>query len=278
MGYGHPRHTIHDVYLEKVLDQIDQRQTTEAMEIGNYAESPLIDWCCKKIDATALRNQRRVAKCKILASNVDALLLDRNEGIEAKSTSRPDEYGAEMSDEVPVPVMLQCNHHMYCAGLDVVWVPLLTVEYGFLSFRLFRVPRSDTIIESIVETDHRFWHDHVLPKVPPDDFMPSMETLRRIRREPNKTVEIPEDLARAYEINRLDCKAADETFDMTRRAILAAMGDAEAGVVSGLGMFTFFEQRSPPKYDRTAMVADGVFEQYATIGSHRVLRWKAEKE
>lgn len=224
-----PWRSASDVYLEKVANTEDI-EGVEAIEIGNAFEKPLIEWASEQLGIEFELNVRKVKPGTMFAANLDALEKKRGakQGGEAKTTSMPKEYGAEGTDQVPDRVIVQAQHQMYVANLDVVWVPVLMAQYDRLQRKMFKVERNEKIIEGVEEGGAGFWNDHVLPRVPPDDYMPSPDVLARVRRVPGSIIAVDPELVANFETAKEKAAEWGETMKSHRVALLAAAGDAES--------------------------------------------------
>jgi putative phage-type endonuclease len=257
-----------DVYWDKIQppSENESNPTSEAAIIGNLCEGAVLDWFTMETGKKILKNQQRVHDNKIMAANFDALVIDENEGVEAKTTGiiNPfdrEEWGEPGTDAVPERVIVQCQHQMaVLPKLEIVWVPVLL---GGVGFRLYQVERNNELIKSLEEIEVNFWNSYVSARVAPDDYLPAIDTIKSISRIPSKTVSlenfIVEDWLKAKEAKSIAEKAEEEA----KRVLLAALGDAEAGECS-MGTLTYFEQK------RKSYVVQA--------STYRVARFKERKE
>ena len=75
-----------------------------------------------------------------------------------------------------------------------------------------------------------------------DDFRPSLEVLKRVKREPNKIIDLPGELLAEYELVEQQHKTAEKLRKDMQARIIAALGDAEGARIGGNGaMFTYLE-------------------------------------
>ena len=224
-----PFKTDADVCVSKTTDMADLQPTTP-MQIGNYLEEGLLRLAASEMGYKDIRcGYYRVSKDNgLFAANIDAIIVDRPEAIEAKVVSGESRtlqmWGANGTDEVPDHVMCQVQHQMYCADLETVHV----AAYLAGKFRIYHVPRDDELIHYQVGYCVWWWDEHVVRGIWPDNNMPSIETLKRIRRSPKSVAKIDGSLADAYsEAVRKHC-VAERKLKQAKQAVLAAMVDAEA--------------------------------------------------
>lgn len=224
-----------DVYLSKVeaLDDL----TSPKAEAGNRLEPVLLEYAAEYVGRPLLDRGTMHTK-GLLACNLDGRFSE-TEIIEAKTTGIVDGWGDDESDEIPDKVLVQVHHQFHVTGAAVAWVPVILARFG-LTFRMFRVERNEQLVEIVAAKGIEFMERHVLARKPPTGI-PSLEVLKRIRREPGKWVEVPDDLVAAWTEAKDAEKAAKEGRDEAQAALLAALGDAEGARYSG-GELTYLEQ------------------------------------
>jgi len=178
----------------------------------------------------------------IRIANLDGATRD-NEIVEAKTTTIADEWGDQLTDQVPERVLAQVHHQLGVAGPDfrVAYIPVLLPGFKSLDFRLYRVERNDELVAAVAAAAVDFMENHIRPELPPDDFRPSLEVAKRIRREPDVVVDIPEDLFTAYKEAQAAASAAEKAKKAAQAELLAALGTAEGGSCA-LGSVTYLEQ------------------------------------
>ncbi|HAX81689.1 MAG TPA: hypothetical protein DCY40_03855 [Actinobacteria bacterium] len=238
-----PYKSAYDVYLEKTLatDDIDDN---EAIDIGNRFERPLLEWAAEQLGITVELDDPAYlevsrADDSIAAANLDArqvvftgggggLPTPGDVGLEAKTTSNPQEWGDQLVDEVPDRVAVQTTWQCYVADLRLVWVPVLMAKRDRLHRRLYRVDRDPALLDVIVPRCHAWWEHHVVGGVPPSDSVPSLELLARVRRIPDKVAAIDAEVVEAWDAARAVRLAAEKDEEAAKALLLAALGDAEA--------------------------------------------------
>lgn len=247
----------------------------DAAHAGNLLEPSILDWFQQQSGLDIVRNQRRVRD--IFRASHDALVKAKPQGVEAKAPGilwpeSTGEWGEPETDEIPQEYVVQCQVQAFVSDLELVWVPALIAHRGFM---LYKVERDEEAIRGIVERCAEFWHNHVMPKVPPADSVPSIEIIKRLRRTTGKSVELDEVAARvveAWDTTRDQRLGLEKGEDALKASILNAMGDAEIGVLPDGREFCYLEQKGAPRVDFDALKADGLFDKYVTQGAHRVAR------
>lgn len=267
----------YEVWLEKTGKLEDAPLASEAADIGNMIEGALLDWASSEIGVPIVKNQRRVHPDLPFAANHDAIARTRPEGFEAKTTGiltphlARDEWGEPGTDEVPERVIVQCHHQMIVSDLNVVWVPALIGGRGRI---IYRVERNQDLCNAMTERLVTFWRECVEAGIPPDGDAPSLECLKRVRREPKTETAIPQDLLSRWLETKAIASAANDQEEQARAALLTALGDAEKGNTP-IGSVTYLEQ-SRRDIDRLKLRED--FPEAATacerVTTYRVLRFK----
>lgn len=218
--------TAYDVYLSKTAD-LEELKSKPAIEIGNDFEAPLLRWAARELGVEIRSNVEVIpAHDSVMAANLDALVVGRPQALEAKTGTGLD-YGDPETDQVPERVIVQCQHQMYVSELELVWVPVLVAKFDRLTREMYKVTRNEKLIELIRERDHAFWEEHVLPRIPPADLLPSLGVLRRVRRIPETLAFVDPGLVLAWKEAHAAVKAAEGEKEKAVAALVAALGNME---------------------------------------------------
>jgi len=265
-----------DVYWSKVQPADGDGESSEAMELGEQLEGPLVDWAGQQVGIQFTKNQLRVSQDQpILSASMDGLNAECRVGCEAKTAGilwpTREAWGASGSDEVPDRVAIQVHHQMFVGELDRVVVPALIGGRGRV---LYEIKRDDDVIEMIVVAAIKFWQEHVQQRVPPPEVAPHLEVLKAIRRVPEKVVELDSVVMKQWREADAAAKDATKRADICKRAVIAGLGDAEGGT-SEAGSVSYLRQ-SRSHFDAKKFQVDypGLYEQYTRVGSFPVLRFK----
>lgn len=235
------------VFLEKVYDVEDLPQKG-AIARGNRYERALLDFAQ---DSLGVELQRDVhvqhPTVEHIAVNLDARLTGPRcrEGVEAKTTNFSEEFGEPGTDVVPDRVLCQAHLQMDAADLEIVWVPVLLARFGRLEESIYRVDRNEDLIMTLRNLAEEFWHEYVLPKIPPPaDGPPALEVIKRIRRTEGTVVAVDSLLVTNWRAKNAVRLAAEKEEKAAQSAVLAALGEAEIGDYGDPDkVLTYFEQK-----------------------------------
>lgn len=241
MGFD-PFKSPADVFYEKsgLLDGRDV--PTKVMDDGSLMELSTLAFAARTLGKLDTKAPERIGLDGLLVDHPDAIALKQNNvPVEAKSQQYKNNelWGEKDSDQVPERVVIQAHSHMLCCESDICYVPVYLVFRGFV---MFKVQRSDAIIDAIKQSAMEFWQNNVQKKICPADCKPSIEILKRLKHIPNKIIDIPESVAAGWieaRKHRIESEAQEE---LAEASLLATLGDAEAGNFKG-GKITNFEQK-----------------------------------
>jgi putative phage-type endonuclease len=235
-----------DVWLEKTGRVVRDDKDSPIQEVGHAFETAVIDLFAKRKGVTVERNVFLVNE--MFCANLDGLIDGPfPEIVEAKTTGKDEEWGPEGTDEIPERILIQVHEQMYvtsCATgreCHVAWVPVLIPGFRHLEVRTYRVERNGVLMDAAIGIGSKFWNEHIVTDTPPDVFLPSLDMLKRARREPDKIVDVSDSLVeRWFEANEKE-KAAKKEAEQAKVALIASLGDAEGGQYSK-GIVTYYSQ------------------------------------
>lgn len=248
------------VYLEKTGELEQQDKPAKWLAAGNAMEDAVLAYASEELGLGIIRNQFRVSKGEdggILSATLDALADNRTEAIEAKTVnvvalrSLGDEYqwGGEANQAfggVPVHYYLQVQQQCYVAGLERVHIAAMLIDRG-IDFAIRTVERDEETINMIVQKGMEFWTGHVMPMIPPEDMDgPSLEIVRRFRRETGKSIVLSprqNDIVASWEQARDARLFAKKHEDRYQAMLLMEMGDAEVAVLPDGREITYRETK-----------------------------------
>ncbi len=273
-----PYRSAHDVYLSKVHD-LEDIEGNAAIDIGNRFEAPLLAWAAEELGFEIEVNVGVDGPDGLFAANLDAKVVGKRVGIEAKTTSNAGEYGEPGTDQVPNRVIIQAHHQMMVAGLELVYVPVLLARFDRLHREMYVIERNDQVVDAITTRGKAFWTDHVAARVPPPDVVPSLDVVRRVRRVAGTEAIVPSKLAEDLEAAKAATRAAKKTEDEAKAAMLAAMGDCEAADCGDPKFwYTFLEQtRTSIDAKRLRVEHPRIANTFTKVSRFRVLRRSKRK-
>lgn len=284
------------VWAEK-CGMLEPEQTTdESMEAGNMLEPVVLDFAERRLG----RLERQVLvpdpSGSRLGSLLDGRVISNNRPVEGKTSGIVGpihgDWGEPGTDEFPDNYVVQCQVHLACTGSDLCHLMVLLGSRGFVEYQ---TEPSDALINTMRDVAADFFDGWVIPRRDPrdgwadrlvahgitletDPCTPTLNVVKRLRRVPDKRIDLPEPERftewQALRQARLDAEKAE---DAAHAAILADIGDAQAGMLPGGVYVERCVERGAFSYDRKAMEADGVFEKYATQGTRNILRVRKQK-
>jgi putative phage-type endonuclease len=272
-----PWRTPYDIWLDKT-GQLPDFEPNEEMEIGTILEDGVLTWAEKSL-GMLLRNQSMVVQGLPIGTNIDAIVVADGNPVEAKTTAviggmASDEWGDERTDELPDRVILQCHVHMMATLKDICFVPALIGGRGFV---MYEVKRDQDIVDIISERACDFWNKYVVPVIAPPESLPSISSIKKMRRIPNKVVDLHDDLINRWLSAKNVLKDAEREAEEAQNALLASLGDADGGN-SNLGKITYMEQATKRiDTDRFKTEAPVLFREFQKETKYRVLRFKPNK-
>lgn len=236
--------TPKDLWLYKTGKAAQSDIVTKAMRQGILLEPALLDFAEEELGKIT-RNQKRRVEGLPLIVNIDAILNETGEPIEAKSAQIAlplnvrETWGDPGTDIVPARVLAQSTAHMMgCKNKPLrCHVPAI-VSYRGMS--MYVVPRNENLISIIGEAVIKF--DMLVERdIPPEDNRVSLEVAKALKRIPNKVIELPyDDMVTDYLTACETYKLADQRKKEMYAQVLAKMGDAEVADFGTEKVLTYF--------------------------------------
>jgi putative phage-type endonuclease len=235
-----PWKSAYDVWADKV-GLLEPAEASEAAEAGNFLEDGILARAEKTL-GKLIRNQYRVAPGALpIGANLDALVMAPIEGVssegdnvEAKTAGLfgplVDQWGEPGTDQVPPMYIVQAQVQMLCAECDVTH---LQAFLGGRGFQLYRIPRNEELLKIIIDRCVSFWR-HVEDNIPPVDSAMTIDTIKRIHRQPNKVITFGEAgvvAVKQWQEASEAASAAKKAADAARDRMLTLLGDAEAATL-----------------------------------------------
>jgi putative phage-type endonuclease len=249
-----PRKTPYQLWRDK-LGMENAEGKAAALRRGNFLEAALLKRYAEKVQPAAFQPQ--------VAHQVDggwrrgnqdarAVMTDGTRRVvEGKTVSRHvfrNEWGTPWTDEVPDRALCQGLWYGNLDDADLIDFAVCVVPddpdevlgltadevLQVAEFHVFQASRNPDLEQSIVESAHAFWHEHVLPRVPPEPIGEEDVELRWPRHITGELApaEPVLDLLRRYaEVSQRNRATEKEREDLREQLLLYARG-AEALVAA----------------------------------------------
>lgn len=175
-------------------------------------------------------------ECDDVAASADRETKD-GDLVEIKRVSirKADQWGEPETDEIPESYIVQCQQQMAVYERDRVFVWAAIGD----DHRRYCIERNDAIIQTILEAATAFMDKVRRGEMPEPDFShdATADLLNRLYRpRPGVRRELPAEIVTeldAYDKRSAQITALEKAQKQSKARILAAMGDAELGVVGG---------------------------------------------
>lgn len=238
---GHPKAfaSALEVYLRK-RGELPEVADNADMLAGRVLEPAIIQlWC--ETDHIAIDGECPMAISRQypwMAATPDGLVDGQwNHPVEIKrsNTFAPDAWGREMTDEIPEPYVIQCQHQIAVCGAEECRVGVLL--HG--RFRRYVVDRNERLIGLIVDRTKRL-HDQVEAGTPPEPTWGHSGTASLVRSLYGVSAGVAVDLdhytealADEWEQSKAEAREAEKRAKDLEARILFAMGPAEIAQLPG---------------------------------------------
>lgn len=154
----------------------------------------------------------------------------------------------DWADGPPAKVRVQVQHQLAVTGLERAYIAVLI---GGRDYRPFELARDNDDIAALIAVEHAFWHDHVVPRVPPpiDGTESTSDAIRALydRVRPESETDLDATVA-AHIADLRHVRALIKDLESDERQheneIKAALGDTEIGLVDGKVAVTWKQTRS----------------------------------
>ncbi len=268
-----PWKTAYDLWLDKT-GRVPDVEESAWTETGSWLEPAVLSKF--EMEYGPIERAKLVVRPELnLAVNVDAVLLATNEPVEAKTAGLfgplSPEWGEAGTEGVPVQYIVQAHAHMIAMDAKLCYVPALLTGHGFT---VYKVKRSDKLTGIILRSIEKFWNDHVLKDVPPDNSKPTPDIIKMTRRVPGKVAIIPAVLKEEYDAAKSEHTAAEKRYKEAVAAIRAMDPDAEAfDFLDDAKWITDYEQ-GRMNLDAKALEATHpeIYQRFARESRYRVMR------
>jgi putative phage-type endonuclease len=109
-------------------------------------------------------------KCPWMIANLDGIInIDDKLGVfEIKTIGFVgDEWGRDGGDEEDIPEKYYCQVAHYMAVTGFKYAVIAAFFMASREIRRYLIDRDESVIQNIVTIEDKFWHEHVIPHIPP---------------------------------------------------------------------------------------------------------------
>lgn len=263
-----------------LLEESDE--TSEKAVVGTLMEPVLRELLARKLDRRVVASTSTFVhpRYPFLTANLDAFVDECKRGNEIgefKTSGLTEGWGEPETDEVPVPVVIQCQHQMAVTDAPLVRVVRMFPDGREWTPLHYCVPRDEKMIGTLVEYLVDWFERYVVAKepLPQRERAPLYEIQTLIRRDETKTIEVAPDLfAAAYRATELR-KKAEEDEKAAKARLLLALGEVGGGSCE-LGTFVLKTENAGLRVDAQLLKSEfpDVYAKVATPGTRKMPRWK----
>lgn len=217
-------------------------------------------------------------------AHADRLVTGTEKGLECKTTS---EYNKDKWNgaDIPETYILQCQWLMGLSGRKE-WD--IAVLIGGNKYKDKPLKFDSELFELMLEKALTFWNENVLKDVPPELTAEDDKIMNKLYPANNGNLLDLSNIDTALLTSFEEAVAQRQELKMHEKQIKEELKELENkikdvikendGVKTLKYKVTWKNQKGQYSFDKEAMIADGVFEKYATQGISRVLRITANKE
>lgn len=263
-----------DVYLDKI-GEAEETPDNDAMRWGRALE-PVIGQAYTEATGIAFAPGATVIDPQHpeLRANLDGIAADRV--IEIKTARTGEGWGEPGTDEIPVHYAAQVMHYLMLTGKALADVAVLI---GGSDFRIYTLRSDDDTIAHLRERELAFWHEHVVPRIPPPvTIARDARGMWPLSRSGLPAVQVGIDVVQAVQQIK-DAKArikdAQAEIDAAENVLLPAFGEAEA-IADGDTLLATWKTQTAKRLDITALrnAHPSIAAEFTTESTSRVLRLK----
>lgn len=262
------------------------KQQQEIMDMGNLLEEVIAQKYASEHNVSVRRAPKVYVhpKYPFLRAHADRIITGTEKGLECKNTS---EYNSDKwkGGDIPEQYILQCQWLMGLSGRKE-WD--IAVLIGGNKYKDKPLKFDSELFEMMVEKAVEFWEENVLRDVPPALTADDNDTMADLYPENNGNLldlsGMREDLLNSFEeavAFRQQLKADQKTIEEQLKEVEAKIKDVikeNDGVSTNKYKVTWKTQKGQVRYDKEQMIADGVYDKYASQGVVRMLRVAKNKD
>jgi putative phage-type endonuclease len=170
-----PWRSAWDVWAEKTGDpSFTPQEESAAMRFGNLMEKVLADVYEQDHPGRKIRQMGGAHGDPIWHSNginyahIDGTISGDEEGVWEGKTARNDRDWRVSIDEIAVPEYYKAQAHSYLAVTGEPWCDVTVFFRDTATFAHCRIESDPAMEAGIIAASEGFWHDHVVPRIPPE--------------------------------------------------------------------------------------------------------------
>ncbi len=244
-----PYEQPYDLYLEKTGEAPNKDIfDNPPIHFGNIFEPVVINEYMRKTGKKVRRVNKTLQHPDLpfVLGHIDGDVLREPRAIEVKLVTSPfvaKEWGAPSTDEIPERHLMQVQHYM--ALLPKIEVFDVVALFGVADFRIYEIPRDETIILNLMDIEADFWTNHVQKRIPPDidhHHASTEKLLSHLYPGTNgETITLPESAlvwAESMQDAQAQIKEFKEVVKVCRNRLKDSIGDNAIGILpDGSGGF-----------------------------------------
>ena len=260
-AYGSPM----SVWLElKGLLEKDDSGAPAFMEAGIRLQPIILEWYADRRGVAIEHvDPYELAVCPehpVLAASLDARYHrgDRRP-VDGKNVriKRPEQWGAEGTDQMPARFVVQLHAQMICTGTEMAD---LAVLFGGADPAWYEVARDPEIVAGCIEAAESFWTRHVLADVPPpvdgsEDWTRFLASRRERSADLVRATPAADALVAEYVQARAVREDAEAREKAARNKLADLIGDA-AGMVGTWGRISYKSTKGRESTDWEAVARE----------------------
>lgn len=235
LGVGWPDRNIGSLYLEKTQQTEIKVTSSPEADLGDRLEPMIVEWVGDRLGLPVERGHHVRSADGILRAQLDGYIQATGEVVEAKSAgllnpmfrAGDEGWGPEGTDQLPFRVLAQVQFQLMLAEAPRAHVGAFLG--GGVALRHYVVEAMPDLQDEIKRRCYAFWNDHVLKRVPPEE-VPTIETLKTVKRIPGRVVDISPELVERLKAARDMEKLAAAAAESVAAEVMHAVGDAEEGI------------------------------------------------
>ncbi len=208
-----------------------------------------------------LRRRAKPVRCRDHSwegGHLDRIADDPGWVYEGKWSISRKEWDSEDGPVIPRGYMVQIQWYLHVTGSPYGH---LGVQLGYGEFRRYVVERDNPLIDTLVPLGDAFWHDHVIPGIPPE--VDGSEDWGRRLRDLHPQDDGSEVVATAYQQGLLDAlryqqaqlAEAQTEVETTRQKVMTSMANATR-LVSPIATVTWKTNKPTARLDWKAIATE----------------------